>query len=70
MIVDKVWKLTNTVRLDLMLGPHTYRDNPLSRIMCAPIDPPVTVCYTTLNYENLTTFLFFWKFFFHPYRGQ
>ena len=38
-----------------MLGPHTYRDNPLSRIMCAPIDPP---CHSVLHYENLTTFLF------------
>ncbi len=27
-----------------MLGPHTHRDNPLSRIMCAPVPPPVTVC--------------------------
>jgi len=27
-----------------MLGPHTHRDNPLSRILCAPIAPPVTVC--------------------------
>jgi len=41
-----------------MPGPHTHRDNALSRIMWAPIAPPVTVCYT----ENLTTFLFFWKF--------
>ena len=24
---------------------HTHRDNPLSRIMCAPITPPVT-CHT------------------------
>ncbi len=29
-----------------MLGPHTDRDNPLSRIMCAPIAPPVTVSHT------------------------
>ena len=29
-----------------MLGPHTYRDNPLSRILCDPIVPPVTVCHT------------------------
>jgi hypothetical protein len=29
-----------------MLGPHTDRDNPLSRIMCAPIAPPVMVCHT------------------------
>ena len=27
-----------------MLGPHTHRHNPLSRILCAPIAPPVTVC--------------------------
>ena len=27
-----------------MLGPHTHRDNPVSRIMCAPVAPPVTVC--------------------------
>jgi hypothetical protein len=39
MIVDKVWKLTNTwVGLDprSYTGPHTYRDNPISRIMCDP----------------------------------
>ncbi len=29
-----------------MLGPHTHRDNPLSRRMCAPIAPPVTVRHT------------------------
>ncbi len=29
-----------------MLGPHTHRDNPISRIMCDPIAPPVTVCHT------------------------
>jgi len=29
-----------------MLGPHTHRDNLLSRIMCVPIAPPVTVCHT------------------------
>jgi hypothetical protein len=44
-----------------MLGPHTHRDNPLSRIMCAPIGPPVTVI--VLHYENSITFLFFWNFF-------
>jgi hypothetical protein len=27
-----------------MLGPHTHRDNPVSRIMCAPVASPVTVC--------------------------
>jgi hypothetical protein len=45
-----------------MLGPHTHRDNPLSRIMCAPITPPVTVCYTTLHYERLL-FCFSGNFF-------
>jgi hypothetical protein len=44
-----------------MLGPHTHRDNPLSRIMCAPIGPPVTVI--VLPYQNSITFLFFWNFF-------
>jgi hypothetical protein len=39
--IDKYSK--GCVRLDWMLGPHTQRDNPLSRIMCAPIAPPVTV---------------------------
>ena len=38
-----------------MLGPHTHRHNPLSRIVCAPIAPHVTVCY----YYEMTTFLFF-----------
>jgi hypothetical protein len=27
-----------------MLGPHTHRDNPVSRVVCAPVAPPVTVC--------------------------
>ena len=57
-----------------MLGPHTHRDNPLSRIMCAPIAPPVTVCHTMKmglfifsrlkkrrKPNNWTTFLFFSK---------
>ncbi len=46
-----------------MLGPHTHRDNPLSRIMCAPIAPPVTVI--VLHLKNLITFLFcyFFPFF-------
>ncbi len=68
MIVDKVWKLTNTVRpgLDWILGPHTQRDSPLSRVMCDPIAPPVTVCYTmkicVFMVCLLTTFcLFFWR---------
>ena len=39
-----------------MFGPHTHRHNPLSRILCAPIAPHVTVCY---YYTEMTTFLFF-----------
>ena len=44
-----------------MLGPHTHRDNPLSRIMCAPIAPPVAVCHTMK-----IGLLFFFKNKFHP----
>jgi hypothetical protein len=32
-----------------MIGPHTQTDNPLSRIMCAPIVPPVTVCHCEIG---------------------
>jgi hypothetical protein len=46
-----------------MFGPHTHGDDQLSRIMCAPIAPPVTVCYTTLHCEILTTFCFSGNFF-------
>ncbi len=52
-----------------MLGPHTYRDNPVSRIMCAPVAPPVTVCkHLKIQKKNWTTFLFFlfWKKKFLP----
>jgi hypothetical protein len=43
MIVVEIWKLTNLVRVDLLLGPHTHIDNPLSWIMCVPI-PPLSRC--------------------------
>jgi hypothetical protein len=33
MIVSKIQKLTNLVRVRLSLGPHTHRDKPLSRIL-------------------------------------
>ncbi len=46
MIVDKVWKLTNTVSEVINPVIHTHTDDPLSRIMCDPIVPPVTVCHT------------------------
>jgi hypothetical protein len=47
-MVDKIWKLTNVVRdqgLDSLLGFHTHRDNPISRIICVPI-PPLSRCVT------------------------
>jgi hypothetical protein len=65
MIVDNVWKSTNTVRVGLDVGPHTHRDNPLSRIMCAPIVPPVTVCHT-VKIGLLFCFFFCYKKNFHP----
>jgi hypothetical protein len=48
-----------------MLGPHTHRDNPLSRIMCAPIAP----CHGHSAYnENLNDFFVFLDFFpFFPF---
>jgi hypothetical protein len=61
MIDDKIWKLTNIVRVELApRSSHvqsrrqaTFPDNVCSYF------PPVTVCH----YENLTTFLFFLIFF-------
>ncbi len=44
-----------------------HRDNPLSRIICAPIDPLVTVCYTM---KIWLLFCFSGNFFFHPYRAK
>ena len=43
-----------------MLGPHTHRGNPLSRIMCDPIAPPVTMCYS----NDLDYFFVFLEIFF------
>ncbi len=40
-----------------MLGPHTHRDNPVSRIMCAPVGPPVTVCKHLKIQKNYLVFL-------------
>jgi hypothetical protein len=46
-----------------MLGPHTHRDNPLSRIMCDPRLAPITTrpCHGVSHCENSTTSLFFLK---------
>jgi len=50
--------------LDSLLGPHTHRDKPLSRIMCVRIPPYLDVS----NYENLTPF-YFSEFFLIGPRG-
>ena len=47
-----------------MLGPHTHRDNPVSRIMCAPVPPPVTVCKHLKIQKKIGLFVFLKNF--HP----
>ena len=44
-----------------MLGPHTHGDNPVSRIMCAPVAPPRTVCHTMKIPTKHHYFLVFFK---------
>ncbi len=44
-----------------MLGPHTHRDNPVSRIMCAPVAPPVTVCKHLKIQKKIGLFCFSFK---------
>jgi hypothetical protein len=68
MIVDKVWKLTNTVRVGLdARSSHTQRQSTFPDNVYSYCPP----CHGVLHYyENLTTFLFFWKFVFHPYRAK
>ncbi len=46
-----------------MLGPHTHRDNPLSRIMCDPRLAPIAARprHGVSHCENSTTSLFFFK---------
>jgi hypothetical protein len=44
-----------------MLGPHTHRDIPVSRIMCAPVAPPVTVCHTMKIPKKIDYFHVFFK---------
>jgi hypothetical protein len=61
MIVDKVWKLTNTVRVGLdPRSSHTERQTTFPDNVCSYSPPNVS------HYENLTTFLFFWNFFQSP----
>jgi hypothetical protein len=66
MIVDKVWELTNTVRVGLdPPSSHAQRQTTFPD-ECVLLSPP---CHVVSHYENLTTFLFFWKFFFTSRRN-
>jgi hypothetical protein len=59
MIVDKVWKLTNTVRVGLdARSSHTQRQSTFPDNVCSYCPP----CHGVLHYEKSTTVLFFWKF--------
>jgi hypothetical protein len=63
MIVDKVWKLTNTVRVGLdARSSHAQRQSTFPDDVS--FSPP---CHGVSHYENLTVFLFFWNLFAHPY---
>jgi hypothetical protein len=58
MIVDKVWKLTNTVRVGLDdRSSHAQRQSTFPDNVCSYCPP----CHGVSHYENLTTFLFFEK---------
>jgi hypothetical protein len=59
MIVDKIWKLTNTVLLPVRVGltprsSHTHWQ-PLSRIMCVPI-PPCHGLSVTMKWNFSSTY--------------
>jgi hypothetical protein len=56
MIVDKVWKLTNTVRvgLDSHTQRHTQRQSTFPDNVYSYCSP----CHGVSHYDNLTTFLF------------
>ncbi len=65
MIVDKIWKLTNVVRV--RLAPRSSRSKRQSTFpdnVCS-YSPPVTVCHTM---RILATFCFSWIFF--PFRNS
>ena len=54
--VDKVWKLTNTVRVGLdARSSHAQRQSTFPDNVCSYCPP----CHGVSHYENLTTFLFF-----------
>jgi hypothetical protein len=63
MIVDKVWKSTNTVRGGLdARSSHAQRQSTFPDNVCSYCPP----CHVVSHYENLTTFLFIWNLFFNP----
>jgi hypothetical protein len=54
MIVDKVWKLTNTVRVGLdARSSHAQTQSTFPDTVCSHCPP----CHGVFHYENLTTFL-------------
>jgi hypothetical protein len=61
MIVDNVWKLTNTVRVGLdARSSNTQRQSTFPDNVCSYCPP----CHGVSHYENWTTFFFQKKF--HP----
>jgi hypothetical protein len=66
MIVDKVWKLTNTVRVGLdARSSHTQRQSTFPDNVYSYC-PLVTVCYTMKICVFIDYFFVFLKFFFLP----
>jgi hypothetical protein len=62
MIVENVWKLTNTVRVELdARSSHTERQSTFPDNVCSYCPP----CHGVSHCENCTTFLFL-KENFHP----
>jgi hypothetical protein len=60
MIVDKVRKLTNTVRVGLdARSSHAQRQSTFPDNVCSYCPPCHGVCHSVSHYENLTTFVFF-----------
>ncbi len=70
MIVDKVWKLTNTVRVGLDdRSSHAQRQSTFPDNVCSYCPP----CHGVLHYTTLRKFDYFFVFleiFFHPYRAK
>jgi hypothetical protein len=65
MIVDKVWKLTNTIRVGLdARSSHTHRQSTFPDNVCS-----YNPCHGVSHYENLTTFFVFLEIFFQSPRS-